>query len=700
MDASSLTTEAVPGSTEAISEYLRLQLHCHSDSELNIIRRPNETYCEPHHDSFHCWYATKSNTTVTAPCPAAIGAPDHVLAYRHCGSDGRWKNITDYQQCIDFLDKLLPPQDVTSLTPTVAEHSRAVLIMRDIYFGCSLVSLFFLCITLFVFCYFRSLQCSRVSIHKHLVVSFILRFVVIVILFEPLVFGHDVYYTRVDWVCKIIIVLGQYTMVSNIFWMFVEGLFLHNSIVVTVFSTDAPFKIFCAIGWGLPGVIAISWAIAMHFTVFTPCWQNNSDSPYSYIVSGSILLALIVNLFFLVNIIRVLVTKLRAHNTHESSRIKKAIRATVILMPLLGLTNLIMLFNPNDGGSYASVYQVTNVVLHSNQGILISIFYCFLNGEVRRVIKQKYRRMKIQRILKNSSRRYSRTSSCILSQTELDMSLSSLTRGDQSSSSDSNICMGNLNNNSYQKLTLITEVREKPRSETNLTKKSDVIQQSASGSDPSNLKVTHSVKFRLSSSENDLQKCKMPYCEISAENVFDLPLVEVSEADSRSKGVNVGIGILRKTDANGNADKNQIMNENGFTNVKRSVNSQSMTQIDILSKVDVVCSGNATIFKSESNNNSSESQNHIKEVDSNSISSVKESDSDSGSRCSRKSDSDFRRTLKRDNSISKSSETDVGKLHESRWSLLSSSEFKLNIVGGFAEEVKEELFRLIQETES
>jgi hypothetical protein len=32
--------------------------------------------------------------------------------------------------------------------------------------------------------------------------------------------------------------------------MFVEGLFLHNSIVVTVFSTEAPFNIFCAIGWG------------------------------------------------------------------------------------------------------------------------------------------------------------------------------------------------------------------------------------------------------------------------------------------------------------------------------------------------------------------------------------------------------------------------------------------------------------------
>lgn len=425
MNSSTTTENNVTDSTEqaavrrTLENQLRLQYQCHIFSNFNVTREANETYCEPHYDLVRCWYAAKANTTVIAPCPAELRAPDHVVAVRYCRADGQWTNFSDYQQCIDFIDGKYLPKDDPSLNAPTQELSKAFLIMRDIYFGCSLVSLFFLCITLFVFCYFRSLQCNRVTIHKHLVVSFILRFVIIVFLFEPLVFGHDAYYTRVDWFCKAIIVLSQYTMVSNILWMFVEGLFLHNSIVVTVFSTDAPYKLFCAIGWGLPGIIAISWAIAMHIKMDTPCWQNNSQSPYSYIVSGSILLALAVNLFFLVNIIRVLVTKLRAHNTHESSRIKKAIRATVILMPLLGLTNLIMLFNPNDGGSYASVYQVTNVVLHSNQGILISIFYCFLNGEVRRVIKQKYRRIKIQRILRNNSRRYSRTSSCVLSQTEM-----------------------------------------------------------------------------------------------------------------------------------------------------------------------------------------------------------------------------------------------------------------------------------------
>ncbi|XP_048754423.1 corticotropin-releasing factor receptor 2-like isoform X2 [Ostrea edulis] len=637
MELTTATDQHVLDHTEQVATGISwgdyLQLECQLHSSVNVTRAKNDTYCEPHHDLVHCWYAAKANTTVTASCPPEIGAPEHVVAVRVCGANGNWENITDYQQCIDFLDKIQPTHE-TDLTPLTTEHSKAVLVMRDIYFGCSLISLFCLCITLFVFCYFRSLQCSRVTIHKHLVVSFILRFIIIVFLFEPLVFGHDVYYMRVDWFCKLIIVLSQYIMVSNNFWMFVEGLFLHNSIVVTVFSTDAPFNIFCAIGWGLPGIIAVSWAVAMNFTVFTPCWQNNSRSSYSYIVSGSILLALIVNVFFLINIIRVLVTKLRANNTHESSRIKKAIRATVILMPLLGLTNLIMAFNPKDGGSYVSVYQVTNVVLHSNQGILISIFYCFLNGEVRKVIRQKYRRMKIQRILKNSSRRYSRTSSCILSQTE--------TRGYQSSSSDSNICLENLNNNSYQKLTLITEVRDKPKSDSNININGDVTKHTASASDPSNLKSSYSVKFRLSSSENDIEQCKSPHCQTTGDDLFDLPSAVVSCPDIENGVIDIGVP------------------NNGEVVPREMKNSDSDTK-ETLCNSDRVNSGRGKKYVTRPN-------------------------------CSR--------VIGKARSISELDETNAGILRSNRWSVLSNSDFKLNIVSGFSDEVTEEFLKLLKEKDS
>lgn len=52
------------------------------------------------------------------------------------------------------------------------------------------------------------------------------------------------------WLCKFVTSLLQYSALANIFWMFVEGLFLHNRIVVSVFNTKAPFKLFYFIGWG------------------------------------------------------------------------------------------------------------------------------------------------------------------------------------------------------------------------------------------------------------------------------------------------------------------------------------------------------------------------------------------------------------------------------------------------------------------
>ncbi|XP_033761679.1 calcitonin gene-related peptide type 1 receptor-like isoform X1 [Pecten maximus] len=265
-----------------------------------------------------------------------------------------------------------------------------------------------------------ALQCSRIAIHKNLVVSFIIRFVVIIVMIEPLVTGRPSSYQDVEWLCKTFQVLNQYTALANIYWMFVEGLFLHNSIVVSVFSTEAPFKLFFFTGWGFPALVIITWAVIMHFHNAHSCWANYSQMPFIYIIIVPFLAALIINLLFLINIIRILVKKLRANNTIESDRIRKAIKATIVLMPLLGLTNILFVYNPEDGGGLQSAYHITNAVLQSIQGIMVSVFYCFLNGEVRRVIKRKWYRFKIRRFLQSGGRRRSsRTSSFILSQTEV-----------------------------------------------------------------------------------------------------------------------------------------------------------------------------------------------------------------------------------------------------------------------------------------
>lgn len=43
-------------------------------------------------------------------------------------------------------------------------------------------------------------------------------------------------------------------------WMFIEGLYLHNVVTVTVFQGRFPHLMYAALGWGSPVVMAVSWS--------------------------------------------------------------------------------------------------------------------------------------------------------------------------------------------------------------------------------------------------------------------------------------------------------------------------------------------------------------------------------------------------------------------------------------------------------
>lgn len=65
-----------------------------------------------------------------------------------------------------------------------------------------------------------------------------------------------------------------------------------------------------------------------------------------------------------------------------SSRTGKAVRATLILIPLLGLQYIVTPFRPEPGTPWESVYQVTSAVVASCQGLCVALLFCFCNGEV------------------------------------------------------------------------------------------------------------------------------------------------------------------------------------------------------------------------------------------------------------------------------------------------------------------------------
>ncbi|XP_076330006.1 corticotropin-releasing factor receptor 1-like [Tachypleus tridentatus] len=321
------------------------------------------------------------------------------FAYRVCDERGEWLwgNWTNYTECL----QLLPKKDPLMSIPLVVSY---ILLIG------SLFSLFFLGVTFFIFCYFKSLQCSRLRVHQNLVVALVIHSVMLIVISLPVV-GQGIVpsYRDVSWLCRSVLTVKMYAALVSINWMFNEGLLLHSRTAVCVFQKDAPFKLYYFIGWGVPLIPIGAWAATVSKTLDKPCWEGYGESPSIWIITAPMLLALTINFGFLVNIIRVLVTRLRSR---ELMNIRRAIKATVLLFPLLGITHLLFCVNPKDDATFEGAYMITNAVLQSSQGIFLAVLYCFMNTEVKTALRNAYLRAAVRQNATSSNRErwYSNTS--------------------------------------------------------------------------------------------------------------------------------------------------------------------------------------------------------------------------------------------------------------------------------------------------
>ncbi|KAL3280953.1 hypothetical protein HHI36_004179, partial [Cryptolaemus montrouzieri] len=181
----------------------------------------------------------------------------------------------------------------------------------------------------------------------------------------------------------------EYTRTTMFMWMFIEGLYLHNVITVTVFQEYSYMKLYFYIGYGLSALMSATWMLTMIF--LKSDWYYYYLLPYYWILEGPRSTIVIVNLLFLLNIIRVLVVKLRESRTSEIEQVRKAVRAAIFLLPLLGIANLIFLFfhQFDEAWKYA-LWSYTAHFFASFQGFFVAVLYCFLNGEVQSAIKNSF----------------------------------------------------------------------------------------------------------------------------------------------------------------------------------------------------------------------------------------------------------------------------------------------------------------------
>nr|XP_055044296.1 calcitonin gene-related peptide type 1 receptor [Misgurnus anguillicaudatus]XP_055044298.1 calcitonin gene-related peptide type 1 receptor [Misgurnus anguillicaudatus] len=381
----SLSTEEVtdiPASIQdlkiARKQILSAQFECY----LKILHDPPRSepgpYCNRTWDGWLCWGDSAPGIAVQL-CPTYfLDFDPSEKVTKVCNSDGHWfrhpesnRLWSNYTQCSEYTEEKRKLAYVGYYLAVVGH----------------VLSIISLLISMCIFSCFKCLSCQRITLHKNMFTSFILNSVATIGWFYLVTGEHQekTYFSQIG--CKILASITHYTSCSSYFWMLCEGIYLHTLIIVAVFVGEQQLGWYYVLGWGFPVIPVVVHAVARLLFHDDKCWFINTN--LLYIIHGPIHVALLVNLFFLLNIVRVLITKLRVTHLTETNVYMKAVRATIILVPLLGAQFILVPLQPSGRVSLAIYDLFMNIFAHF-QGLLVAIIFCFCNGEVQSALRRKF----------------------------------------------------------------------------------------------------------------------------------------------------------------------------------------------------------------------------------------------------------------------------------------------------------------------
>ncbi|KHJ83109.1 7 transmembrane receptor, partial [Oesophagostomum dentatum] len=124
----------------------------------------------------------------------------------------------------------------------VAKNARK---LEFVGLGLSLVSLI---VSIAIFSYFRRLRVFRNMLHLHLMIAMLMVVIIRLVLYIDLIFtgNHGPHQSPSDgktintmpFVCEAMYFLLEYFKTVAFGWMFLEGFYLHNQLVLTVFNSE------------------------------------------------------------------------------------------------------------------------------------------------------------------------------------------------------------------------------------------------------------------------------------------------------------------------------------------------------------------------------------------------------------------------------------------------------------------------------
>ncbi|XP_011881226.1 PREDICTED: glucagon receptor-like isoform X2 [Vollenhovia emeryi] len=382
-------------------------------------------WCPEIWDKILCWNSTAPGQLAVQQCPSYIVGFDiaHAFASKQCMPDGQWywnaetdSTWTNFTQCYrnPLVTVLMNISDANNAT-LIKKFFPIVKTISKLGYSISLFTL------IIAFCILatikrRKLRCPRNILHMHLFVSFVMRafmallkdmlFVSGIGLAEAVIKVNDGFWLldekESNWQCKTFTSLWQYFILANYSWILMEGIYLHNLVFLALF-TDSNSSIagYVVFGWGLPAIFILPWVVTRIIFQDTYCWTTNEKPLLFLFIRVPTMLSILINFVLFINIVRVLLVKLKSTMSEETQRYKRWARSTLVLVPLFGVHYAFfigMSYSIGVNETVEVVWLFCDQLFASFQGFFVAVLYCFLNGEVRAEVSRTLRGIKWTRL--------------------------------------------------------------------------------------------------------------------------------------------------------------------------------------------------------------------------------------------------------------------------------------------------------------
>ncbi|XP_071157715.1 calcitonin gene-related peptide type 1 receptor-like [Mytilus edulis] len=371
--------------------------------DIDEMPEDRDDACPHTWDGWMCWNKTLRKTSVHNQCPRFLSLSDYrENATKICTGNGTWwvdpetlQERTDYSKCLskDALQRL-------------KFHKISTIVSLSINaFGISL-----LIPAIIVFVLYRNLRRqNRIKLHINLFLSLLLCGITVMcwdvmIKYNKIVNQQDDIVQYNQHGCILLNMTEHYFRSTTYYWMLCEGFYLHR-LLLNAFVPPKRLIGYYITGWGMPLITALIYTV-LRISLFdnSDCWIDPVTGKYhglEWILFAPTILCIIINVFFLLNILRVLVRQLSHPN--EPKTYRKAVKATLILIPLLGVHQFFTIYRPRPGDDGYYEMTMTAAVIYNSQAILISFIFFYFNSEVLSNLRTSLYRRRQSAILERKS---------------------------------------------------------------------------------------------------------------------------------------------------------------------------------------------------------------------------------------------------------------------------------------------------------